>query len=411
MDILFSIQLEATEEFKTRLLQWADRFSNFTYLGSPHNKDCYGNFDFLIGIDQLNIFDEFLNLEQGKFYFGHLSYDYNRTDNQESAWVDFGKCFFFEPRYVIMYKNGRLHFNRNATESLEIFDAIQAIEIKEYSIPKIDFLSRTSQSAYKENIEKIKKAIKSGRLYEINYCVEYYQENTTINPIHTFLQINKVAQAPMAALVKYNDKWALCFSPERLACLKDVHLISQPIKGTARRDLVDPTNDQQIADELANSLKERAENTMIVDLVRHDMTTYSKTGSINVLELCKIYTFPFVHQMISTISAELKDKKFAKQALMNLIPAGSMTGAPKKEVISFIQEIENFSRGLYAGNIGYFAPNGDFDFNVVIRTLYFDAKSKRISLAVGGAITLLSDAEKEYNECLLKAEGILKFFR
>lgn len=411
MQGFFSIQHEISENFKTKLVQWANRFQTFVYLDSNHFDDPYGNFDFIIGIDKLNTCLDLKDLAENKFHFGHFGYNYQHHIKKAEPWIDYGKCFFFEPRYIIYSKNKRLYFNRNATESLEIYDKILAETIENYQTPKIDFLSRTSHNLYKENILKIQNEIRNGRFYELNYCVEFFQEDISLDPLQTFLKINQVAQSPMSALVKYEGKWALCFSPERLACLKEDKLISQPIKGTARRDLLDKNHDDQIKHELSISQKERAENRMIVDLVRHDMTAFARTGTIQVEELCKIYTFPFVHQMISTISAQLKDVNDAKEALLKLLPAGSMTGAPKNEVMSYIDEIENFSRGLYAGNIGYFAPNGNFDFNVVIRTLYFDEKSKRISLAVGGAITLLSDAGNEYNECLLKAEGILKFFR
>jgi para-aminobenzoate synthetase component 1 len=411
MEGFFSIQHELTENFKVKLLQWAHQFRTFVYLDSNNTFDPYRSYDFIIGIDELNNQKDFKNLNEGRYHFGHIAFDYNHEVLQNQAWIDFEKCFFFEPRYIVFHKNGRLFFNRNAAESLEIYDKIQAQKIENYIIPTIEFQPRTSQKEYTENIYKIQNAIRSGKFYELNYCVEFYQENIVLNALQTFFKINQTAQSPMSALVKYNHKWALCFSPERLACLKGDKLISQPIKGTARRDLQDPFNDDHIKNELSISIKEKAENTMIVDLVRNDMTSFAKTGSIQVNELCKIYTFPFVHQMISTISATLKDRKNGKNALAKLLPAGSMTGAPKKEVLGFIDEIENFSRGLYAGNIGYFAPDGDFDFNVVIRTLYFDEKSNRISVAVGGAITLLSDAEKEYHECLLKAEGILKFFK
>jgi para-aminobenzoate synthetase component 1 len=407
----FSIQLEITDEFKAKLVQWANHFETFTYLDSNRANDLYTNYDFILGIDALSYYTQLDELKEGEFYFGHIGYDFNSQQPEGKPMIDFGIFYFFEPRYIIYAKNGRLYFNRNAPESLQILDSIHSEKIENYSIPKTEFKSRTSEIEYIENIKRIQDSIRNGQFYELNYCVEFYQEHTSLNAIATFLKINQVAQAPMSALVKYLDKFALCFSPERLACLKGNQLISQPIKGTARRDLHNVKNDVRIKEELENSLKERAENIMIVDLVRHDMTACAKTGSVKVEELCKIYTFPFVHQMISTISAELKSKIYAKQALFNLLPAGSMTGAPKKEVMHFIHNNENFSRGLYAGNIGYFAPNGDFDFNVVIRTLYYDENTKKISLAVGGAITLLSDAEREYNECLLKAEGILRFFQ
>ncbi|MBL7789486.1 MAG: anthranilate synthase component I family protein [Chitinophagales bacterium] len=404
----FSVKYENTETFNAKLLVWAQRFSTFIFLDSNQNHDRYGEFDFILAVDALDFYTEIEELQSGKFYFGHISYD---TNTDAIPFVNYGSTYFFEPRYILYGKNERLYFNRNATESLAILDAIIEENVEPYSIPKFEFQERTSASDYQDNIYKIQEAIRKGQFYELNYCVEFFKENIELNPVSTFLEINKHARSPMSALLKYDGKWALSFSPERLACLRGNKLISQPIKGTARRDLTSPKNDIAIKNELATSIKERAENTMIVDLVRHDMTTYAETGSIKVEELCEIYTFPFVHQMISTISAQLRDKNDGKKALKKLLPAGSMTGAPKKEVMQYIAQIENFHRGLYAGNIGYFAPNGDFDFNVVIRTLYYDATIQRLSLAVGGAITLLSDAEKEYHECLLKAEGIRKFFR
>jgi len=406
----FSIQLEITNEFKSKLVQWADRFTCFSYLDSNQARDQYTHYDFILAVDALSWYHNLDELTDGKFYFGHLGYNFNSSQNAEKPFIDFGDCLFFEPRYILYGKNGRLHINRNSMESLEILSSIQAEIPMDYNIPKFNFKSRTEKNEYIQNIDRIQDSIRKGQFYELNYCVEFYNENASINAAATFHKINQVAKSPMSALIKYEDRYALCFSPERLAQLSGCQLISQPIKGTARRNLIDSTLDCQIKQDLETSIKERAENIMIVDLVRNDMTPYAKTGSIQVDELCKVYTFPFVHQMISTVSAELKDKKQAKHALRNLLPAGSMTGAPKMEVMHNIQEIENFTRGLYAGNIGYFEPNGNFDFNVVIRTLYYDAKHQNISLAVGGAITLLSDAKREYNECLLKAEGILRFF-
>lgn len=410
MNSFFSIQFEITNEFKSKLCQWADRFQYFCFLDSNLAIDKFKNYDFIIGVDAVELYSDIGELSEGNFYFGHIGYKSQEEHWPLKAFVDFGNSLFFLPRYVIYAQNGRLYFNRNAPESLQIFDAIQNELLTVTKIPPIHFQARTSPSDYIDTIRKIQTSIRHGQFYELNYCIEFYNENANIQAVPTFQTINAVAQSPMSALLKYANCYALCFSPERLACLKDTLLTSQPIKGTARRNTAHPEKDEEVRKELAENIKERAENTMIVDLVRHDMTPYAKTGSIRVTELCKIYTFPFVHQMISTIEAELTDKKYAKQALRKLLPAGSMTGAPKKEVMKYIDGIENFQRGLYAGNIGYFHPNGDFDFNVVIRTLYYDHKNKKISLAVGGAITLLSDAEKEFHECLLKAEGILGFF-
>jgi para-aminobenzoate synthetase component 1 len=411
MSDFFSIQLEVNQAFKTQLLQWASKFSTFSFLDSNDTRDAHSRYDFILAADALAFYTSLEELPKDKFLFGHFGYHFNTEHKGREPFIDYRKCHFFEPRYVIYARQGRLYFNRNAPESLEILDIILAQTLVDNRLPKIDFYARTSDNQYSENILEIQRAIRNGQFYELNYCIEFYKEKVHIHPVQTFLEINQAAGAPMSALVKYNDKWVLSFSPERLAKLNGNKLISQPMKGTARRDLINITHDEQIKQELAHSIKERAENTMIVDLVRHDMTRYAHTGSIRVEEWCQVYSFPFVHQMISTISAELQDINDSHNALKALLPAGSMTGAPKKEVIQFIEKIENFGRGLYAGNIGYFAPDGNFDFNVVIRSLYYDEKAEKISLAVGGAITLLSDPEKEYQECLIKAEGILKFFK
>jgi len=409
-----SFSIKDIYTFKQKLVHWANYFSVFSFLDSNQCQDAYGKYDFILGVDKIS---EVYNLEtipKNEFYFGFISYEYHhlRFDIKEEkkAYIEFPDCFFFKPRYIIYCQNGRVYINRNSIEAMYILDSIDKIDLKQYTIPKYKFERRTDRVDYLNTIYSIQNNIRNGQYYELNYCVEFYNENIEINPINTFLIINEKARSPMSALVKMEDKWILSFSPERLTALRGDNLISQPIKGTARRNLTNKELDNQIKSELKNSTKERAENTMIVDLIRHDMTPYAHTGSIKVKELCEIYTFPFVHQMISTIEANLRDKSDAILALKNLLPAGSMTGAPKKEVIGVIHSLENFRRGIYSGNIGYIDSEGDFDFNVVIRTLQYDEKNHKICLNVGGAITLLSDAETEYKECLLKAEGILNFF-
>lgn len=406
---MVSFAVEDIDQFKYQLVVWANQFPIFCLLDTNQVKDTYGKYDFIIGIDSLWNYSSIEELPNDEFSFGYISYP---NANNHSPFIAFETVFFFRPRYVIYAKNNRIFINRNSIEALEIKDAVEKIALETNKIfPHINFECRTAKSQYIENIHKIQEAISNGQFYELNYCIEFFNENAKIDPISTFTVINKMAQSPMSALLKQRGKWVLSFSPERLLALRDNQLISQPIKGTARRNLKDTQADENIKIELSQSLKERAENTMIVDLTRHDITPYAETGSIKVEELCKIYTYPFVHQMISTITAKLKCVDNAKKALQHLLPAGSMTGAPKGEVMKYIDAIEDFTRGVYAGNIGYWDADGDFDFNVVIRSLYYDDNSHKISLAVGGAITLMSDAEKEYQECLLKAEGILNFFR
>lgn len=393
-----NFKLPNTSDFKSKLILWANKFDIFCFLDSNSVEDKYRKYDFIFGVDSLKEIDNIDNLSLDKFQFGYIKYN-----TLES--------FFFEPRYIIYSQNGRIYINRNMLECLQILDEIQAIKQEEYQIPTLKFEPKTTAADYQKNIEKIQLDIKNGRYYELNYCIEFEAKYSEINPISTFIQINNQALAPMSALVKYREEWLMSFSPERLVAKRKDKLIAQPIKGTARRDLSDLVHDSEIKNELKSSIKERAENTMIVDLMRHDLTPFAENGSIKVTELCEIYTFPFVHQMISTIEAKLRENSDSILALKKLLPAGSMTGAPKLEVMKAISEVENFDRGIYAGNIGYVDVDGDFDFNVVIRTLIYDEQKQNLKLNVGGAITLLSESEKEYQECLLKAEGILKFFR
>jgi para-aminobenzoate synthetase component I len=397
-DSFSSFKLPISSDFKSQLILWANKFDIFCYLDSNSVEDKYGKYDFIIGIDSVNEISNIDVLQQNKFQFGYIKY--KASD-----------CFFFEPRYIIYAIDNRIYINRNPLESLMMLDEILAINIKAYSITKLNFEAKTSEYDYKKNIGKIQTDIRNGRYYELNYCIEFAAKNAELNPISTYIEINQIALTPMSALIKNKDEWVLSFSPERLVAKRGDKLIAQPIKGTARRDLTNLEHDLQIKNELKSSIKERAENTMIVDLIRHDMTPFAETGSIQVTALCEVYTFPFVHQMISTIEAKLANHNDGISALKKLLPAGSMTGAPKLEVMKAIDEIENFDRGIYAGNIGYVDADGDMDFNVVIRTLIYDEKKSNLKLNVGGAITLLSNPENEYQECLLKAEGILKFFR
>jgi para-aminobenzoate synthetase component 1 len=180
------------------------------------------------------------------------------------------------------------------------------------------------------------------------------------------------------------------------------------MKGTAGRDLMDSANDEALKKVLESSAKEQAENVMIVDLVRNDLSKVCTDGTVKVDELFKIYSFPQVHQMISTISGELDPSVNFSDIVKATFPMGSMTGAPKRRVIELTEQYEVSSRGIYSGAVGYFTPEDDFDFNVVIRSLMYNKSTRYLSYHVGSGITFYSDPEKEWEECLLKAEGIKK---
>ena len=249
------------------------------------------------------------------------------------------------------------------------------------------------------------KHIHRGDIYEVNYCQEFYAESCEINTIDVYQKLNQISQAPFASYVKLRDQFLLCASPERFVKKQNNKIIVQPIKGTARR-LNDKIEDKKLAQSLVNDPKERAENIMIVDLIRNDLSKNAVKGSVHVEELCKVYSFKQVHQLISTIVCTVDKDDNDVDIIKNLFPMGSMTGAPKISAMKIIEEEELTKRGLYSGAVGYFSPEGNFDFNVVIRSILYNASKKYASFSVGSAITSLSVIENEYEECLLKAKAL-----
>ena len=274
----------------------------------------------------------------------------------------------------------------------------------------ISFSARTTKENYLKNVVRVKSLLQQGEIYELNYCQEFFAEDVLIkNPFQTYFKLNKLTKAPFSVFLKMDEHFIFCGSPERFLQKKDKKLISQPIKGTAARgnsekeDLVNKVL-------LQNNQKERSENIMIVDLVRNDFSKIAEKNSVTVDELCAIYTFETLHQMISTVCCEVKENQSFTDIIRATFPMGSMTGAPKLNAMKYIDELEDFSRGIYAGSIGYIQPNGDFDFNVIIRSLVFNKEDKYLSCAVGGAITILSEPEEEYAECQIKIGKIINAF-
>ena len=264
---------------------------------------------------------------------------------------------------------------------------------------------RLSRNTYLEKVNKMQWHIQRGDIYEANFCQEFYVENIEIDPLGTFESLNTISNPPFAAFLKLEKNYLFCASPERYLQKEGNKVISQPIKGTAGR-AEDPVEDEQLSKDLEKDPKERSENIMIVDLVRNDLSKTGKKGSVEVEELCRIYTFKQVHKMISTITSELAEGIPAVEVLRSTFPMGSMTGAPKISAMKIIEELEESKRGLYSGAVGYFTPQNDFDFNVVIRSILYNRKSQYASFSVGSAITSKSIPEKEYEECLIKAKAM-----
>ena len=347
--------------------------------------------------------------------FGYLTYDLkNSIESLNSNNLDFQLfpgMHFFSPSIIIKVKKNNVFISYNSiypSEEIDnVFSSITDVVVKKTHISPIEIKARVSKEEYVKNILKIKNHLQSGDIYEMNYCQEFYAENINVDPFELFIKLNNIAKAPFASFYKYENHFCLCASPERYIKKDGRRIFSQPIKGTIKRT-DDISLDKQNQYILLNSDKDFSENVMIVDLVRNDLSRIAKKSTVKVDELAKLYTYRDVHHLISTISCQIDKNKTIADVLQASFPMGSMTGAPKIRAMQLIEEFEQTLRGLYSGSIGYITPNKDFDFNVVIRSVFYNQQSQYLSFMVGGAITIDSDPESEYEECLVKAKSIFQ---
>ena len=383
-------------------------------------------FEFLIGVlgknsakvDSLIEVNDLFTVakKQGQFVFGHFCYGLkDQIENLQSRHVDpfnWPLMNFFIPEKVIRISGSEIIIESESEQECDVIFQKLSVDVtltntfNQLNEP-IEVLPSVSRNQYIKQIEEIKKHIHRGDIYEMNYCLEMKSENTTIDPYRIYYELCTQSPSPFSCFYRDDNNFLLCSSPERFIKKTGNKIISQPIKGTARRGSTN-SEDEAIKNELLNNEKERSENVMIVDLVRNDLSRIAKRGTVKVEELFGIYSFPTVHQMISTISAEIKEEVSFSEIIRALFPMGSMTGAPKVSAMKLIDQFENFNRGIYSGSIGYLAPDGDFDFNVVIRSIIYNSEKKLLTIPVGSAITAASDPNQEYDECLLKAQGLLK---
>ncbi len=410
---------------KTNLLLWANNYTTVAWLDS--NKNANHKTDGLLALGKIshiktNYHNAFHKLKKyvngtNDYAFGFLGYDLkNDTEaltSQNMDAADFPDLYFFQPEKIIEISEDAIYFRYPKNIATTIAHDWQEIQTTQYSKDNIvtngnlNIQNRTSKETYTQQVNKALEHIHLGKVYELNFCQEFYAENATINPLSTYLELNKISTAPFASYLKFDDHYLLSASPERFLKKVGTKVFSSPIKGTAKREN-DPLKDIEQKRLLKNNTKEIAENIMIVDLVRNDLSHIAKKGSVNVDELCEIHSFKQVHQMISTISCEVENNTHAVDIIKACYPMGSMTGAPKIAAMELIESLENFKRGIYSGAVGYFTPTQDFDFNVVIRSIAYNQKQNYVSFAVGSAITAKANPEQEYEECLLKAKAMRK---
>lgn len=419
---------------KTRLLQWAQQFEHCCLLNNnQYSHDDYHEYEWILAAGSKKHFTYAQNLgnpqgftllknfldNQHSAVFGFIGYDMKneleKLESKNKDFIEFPDIFFFEPLHKIIIQDNCLVWetkeNISETEILSIISTNEDSQNSHFdNAAPIEIKQRLSKKEYIDKINAIKQHIQAGDIYEMNFCQEFYSTNVVINPVTTYLKLNQASPMPFSAFFKWKHCYALCASPERFIKKQGSTIISQPIKGTIRRGN-SPDEDSQLINQLQNNPKERAENVMIVDLVRNDLSRTAAKGSVKVKELFGIYTFPLVHQMISTIVSEIKEENLYLDAIKYAFPMGSMTGAPKIRAMQLIEAYESTKRGLYSGCIGYFTPEKNYDFNVVIRTIQYNAVNKYLSFITGGAITINAAAEGEYEECLLKAKAMIKILQ
>lgn len=388
-----------------KLLAWGE-LSGFTHIHRSGKNTG--------GLRQLQ---NYLN-QANDWVFGYFSFDLkNETSpRQNSRNVDrmeFPLMRFFQPKWVVEWQNDHatLYYHdqySNPDELSETIELLAATQTETESIANIasDFIPAVHRSDYLSQVINLQKHIQLGNIYEVNYCIPFETKVPELDCAALYHRLNNLTEAPFSVYFSDLNHALMCGSPERFLKKTGRKITTQPIKGTIRRGA--EGEDKSMINQLKNDPKERAENVMITDLVRNDLSRIAAPETVQVDELCGVYSFKTVHQLISTVSATLAEGKTLSDIIEATFPMGSMTGAPKIRALQLIEEAEVRQRGLYSGSFGYFDPHGDFDFNVVIRSLMYNRENQCLSFQVGSAITALSDPQKEYEECLLKAEALLR---
>ncbi|SFF04939.1 para-aminobenzoate synthetase component 1 [Thermophagus xiamenensis] len=392
------------------------------YNDNPHH---YKAFDLLAGFDAIDVVnDSVAHLDRvvnsfSDWYLGYFSFDFKNdleplltTSHPDK--IGFRRFSFFRPRFLVKRVGGNWYVGYNthwdSRKSCDDFIRhIAQMVVNPGELPAVDFKFNMSKNQYLHSVEKLKSHIRRGDIYEVNFCMELFTKVAGLDTAFLFDKLLKVAPMPFSTLVRDNDAFLIGASPERYLRKKGAKIISQPMKGTAGRSN-DRETDLDLMRSLSESEKERAENIMITDLVRNDLSRSAARGTVKVDELCHVLPFPGVYQMISTVSCQLHPDAHWLDPLKNSFPMGSMTGAPKIKALHLIDKYEKSARGLYSGTVGYITPELDFDFNVVIRSFLYNQLNGYLSFPVGSAITDACNAHDEYQECLLKAGAINNIF-
>ncbi len=415
--------------FKEKLLFWTQQFNEIVFLDSnrfENTNQLYQTYDFVLATDALtsiksSTYNLFQNLNEyqkitNDWIFGSITYDakndLEKLNSNNYDCINFPDLFFFQPKKLFFCKDNilEIHYLNFCEDELEDdFNDILNIEIKLIPINSVNIKHKIKEEEYENSFNKILNHIQLGDIYEVNFCNEFYANEVEIDPLLVFIKLNNLSKAPFSSFLKVKNHFVLSASPERYLKKLNQKVISQPIKGTAKRNENQEIDNQNYQNLVHNS-KEISENVMIVDMVRNDLSKTAIKGSVEMEELCKIYPFKTVFQMISTIISNVSEDISPVDIIKTTFPMASMTGVPKNRALEIIEEQETSKRGIYSGTIGYFSPKNDFDFNVVIRSILYNKKNKYLSFSTGSAITINSNAKDEYQECMVKAKAMFKVF-
>ncbi len=347
-----------------------------------------------------------------EWYFGHLLYDLK--DRLEPALstekpplkLDLEK--WSVPRWVIEWKGDErmLHaFSNDLDEGRRFCDRLFSDPSNDRR-SKLEWREGIGREDYLLHAQRLMDHIQRGDIYEVNFCTERTAKAEYFDPYCAFARLLEHSDARFAAFHRLGDRFALCASPERFLAFDRELVTAQPMKGTRPRSN-DPIEDLRLANELAADRKERSENIMALDVMRHDLSKIAASGTVKVKELCAVQQHRNVHQMISTVTAAMRPEVTPIDVVHACFPMASMTGAPKFRAMQLIDDAESARRGLFSGSLGFFAPDGSADLNVVIRTIFHDATAGECSLFTGSALTAQCDPQKEWEECELKARSVI----
>lgn len=409
----------AAPDWVEKVIIWAKDYKVFSLFLSNGFKDKYSKYETLCcvgSIDSISTSNgdfsglkEFKRRHKDRFVVGSIDYEYSyEVETQiplQKTKNGIAELFFFVPEIVIKIIGDKLSIEADDPQS--IFRQIESITVPDHfaTIQK-SFKPRTSKEEYKKSFDSLHKHIQQGNIYEINLCQKFYIDQVEFDPFSTYIQFSRNSPSPFSVFFRKNELFVLSASPERYLAKRGRQIISQPIKGTIGRGNTEEEDKLNMSN-LLSSEKDIAENVMIADLVRNDLTKHAKKGTVSKKSNLTLNSYSHVHQLISTIVCEIDSSTDVVDVLNDTFPMGSMTGAPKINAMKLIDAHEKDRRGIYSGTIGYFDPDHDFDFNVVIRSLVYDQNNSTLCFHTGGAITFYSDMEHEYQECLLKAKNIL----